>query len=254
MNLSLYINKVTFFHKMNALPKIIYAFVSIATAMIIGHWQVYLVAIVINFLLIIQAKVLKQALLATSVVLLFLLTIVIVQGLVYSENETILFSFFNVNFYLEGLLRARNISLNVINIVLSFTFFVLTTKPSEMTDALIQLKFPPSVAYVFSSVFQIVPQMIGTVDTITDAQKSRGMDTDGNLLQRMKAFFPLISPVILNSLVVTKERAIALEVRGFESTKKKTHLYEIKNTRFESIIIIVLLIILLSAIVWKVII
>ena len=35
-------------------------------------------------------------------------------------------------------------------------------------------------------------------------------------LVRAKAFIPLISPVITSSLINTRERAIALEVRGFD--------------------------------------
>ena len=41
------------------------------------------------------------------------------------------------------------------------------------------------------------------------------METEGNLLVRIKAFLPLISPVVMSALTATRERAIALEVRGF---------------------------------------
>ena len=43
---------------------------------------------------------------------------------------------------------------------------------------------------------------------------------------RIKAFLPLISPVIMSSFIDTKERAIALEVRGFNSKAKKSFLNE----------------------------
>ena len=64
--------------------------------------------------------------------------------------------------------------------------------------------------------------MMKTKDTIVDAQRSRGMETEGNLLVRMKAFLPLISPVVMSALINTRERAIALEVRGFGRKNKKT--------------------------------
>ena len=70
-----------------------------------------------------------------------------------------------------------------------------------------------------------------TMETITDAQRSRGMETEGSLGTRMKAFFPLISPVVMNSLISTRERAIALEVRGFSSSQKKTFLTDIRKTK-----------------------
>ena len=62
------------------------------------------------------------------------------------------------------------------------------------------------------------------MNTIMDAQRSRGLETDGNLITRAKSFLPLISPVVMSSLINTRERAIALEIRGFEAGQKKTYL------------------------------
>ena len=81
--------------------------------------------------------------------------------------------------------------------------------------------FSPRFGYIVTSVFQIIPQMMGTMNTIMDAQRSRGLETEGNLRTRGKAFLPLISPVVMSSLINTRERAIALEVRGFGAGKEK---------------------------------
>ena len=62
--------------------------------------------------------------------------------------------------------------------------------------------------------------MTGTMNTITDAQRSRGLETEGSLLTRAKAFLPLISPVVMSSLINTRERAVALEVRGLPPNRK----------------------------------
>ena len=43
-----------------------------------------------------------------------------------------------------------------------------------------RIGFSPKLGYVISSVFQIVPQMSGTMNTILDAQRSRGMETEEN--------------------------------------------------------------------------
>ena len=63
-------------------------------------------------------------------------------------------------------------------------------------DDLEQIGFPPRFGYMISSVFQIIPQMMGTMNTIMDAQRSRGMEMEGNLFVRAKAFIPLIVPVV----------------------------------------------------------
>lgn len=66
---------------------------------------------------------------------------------------------------------ALRISCNILNMLLAFAVFVLTTKPAELVEDLEQAGFSPKLGYVISSVFQIIPQMSGTMNTIMDAQK-----------------------------------------------------------------------------------
>ena len=93
--------------------------------------------------------------------------------------------------------------------------------------------------------------MTETMSTITDAQRSRGMEMEGKILTRIKAFFPLISPVIMSSLISTRERAIALEVRGFDSKQKKTFLSDIKTTHADIAFKAILSFILILSIIWR---
>ena len=76
------------------------------------------------------------------------------------------------------------------------------------------------------AVLQIVPTMIASTAAITDAQRSRGMETEGGLWTRIRAFLPLMGPLVTSSLIATEERALALEVRGFGSTTRPTFLKE----------------------------
>ena len=94
--------------------------------------------------------------------------------------------------------------------------------------------------------------MMATKDTITDAQRSRGMETESNLFVRMKAFLPLISPVVMSSLINIRERAIALDVRGFGRKQKKTWLYDRPKYKWDPLIRIILVLLILATIVWRV--
>ena len=102
-----------------------------------------------------------------------------------------------------------------------------------------------------SSVFQIIPQMMGTMNTIMDAQRSRGMGTEGNLFGRAKAFIPLIGPVVSSSLINTRERAIALEVRGFDSREKKTFLTDGKMGGRDKALILIMCLIIAGSVIWR---
>ncbi len=137
--------------------------------------------------------------------------------------------------------------------LLAFAMFVLTTKPATLVDDLEQAGFSPRFGYMISSVFQIIPQMMGTMNTIMDAQRSRGMETEGSLFVRAKAFIPLISPVVSSSLINTRERAIALEVRGFDSKTKKTFLSDHKLKGRDRAFMVLMVLLIAGSIVWRVI-
>ena len=87
---------------------------------------------------------------------------------------------------------------------------------------------------------------------IADAQRSRGMETEGNMLVRIKAFLPLISPVVMSSLINTRERAIALEVRGFGRKQKKTWLYDRPKCKWDLAVRGILVFLLVLVIVWRI--
>jgi energy-coupling factor transport system permease protein len=74
----------------------------------------------------------------------------------------------------------------------------------------------------------MVPSIIGTAVTVTEAQRSRGLDTEsGGPLTRLKTYVPLLVPIFLHTLRSTDQLAKALESRGFGARRERTSLLEI---------------------------
>jgi energy-coupling factor transport system permease protein len=251
-SISLYQEKNTLVHKLDPNSKILYIFVANIAPALIGDRMATASFIFISIVILAIGKVLHKTAPMLEFSGLILLTVAIIQGIFHQGNTTVAFALGSVVFYKEGLMFALGIALNVINILMSFSILVLTTKPSDMVETFVRMGLSPRLGYVMSSVFQIIPQMTKTMATITDAQRSRGMETEGKLKTRIKAFFPLISPVVMNSLISTKERAIALEVRGFGSKQKKTFLNDLQKTRYDDVFRFVLILILILSIFWRV--
>jgi energy-coupling factor transport system permease protein len=205
-----------------------------------------------SIVLLLFAKVFRKSLPVFGFVFIILITVVIIQGLFKPENETVLFHIGPLAMYKEGLLYALTIVLRVINIVSSFMILVLTTKPSDLVESLVRKGMSPRIGYVIVSVFQIIPEMMATMGTITDAQRARGMETEGNLLVRMKAFLPLLGPVVLGALINTRERAMALEVRGFNSQAIKTYFNVEKTYPHSKAIQLGLVLLIVVAFAWRI--
>ncbi|MCI6689301.1 MAG: energy-coupling factor transporter transmembrane component T [Clostridiaceae bacterium] len=247
-SISLYVDKDTYLTRMHPFTKLCYIFTAIVASLVAGKLWAFAAFIGISLVMLISGKIIRKVFPLIAFSFTILITIFLIHGLFNHENATLLFAAGPLKFYQEGMLYALRISLNVLNMLLAFAVFVLTTRPVELVEDLERIGFSPKIGYVVSSVFQIVPQMSGTMNTIMDAQRSRGLETEGSLLTRAKSFLPLISPVVMSSLINTRERAIALEIRGFEAGQKKTYLREDKMKNSDRIWCVILLLLIIVAI------
>lgn len=87
--------------------------------------------------------------------------------------------------------------------------------------------------------------------TITDAQKSRGIETEGGLITRMKAFIPMLGPLVLSSIQQTEERVLALESRAFSAKGKKTSVYVLNKTALDIVLEVLSVILFIGYVVWR---
>jgi len=250
--MTLFVDKKSVIHNMDPLTKLMYVIVSVAITYILPIHAFVVTVTAISVLMLIIGKVFRKILPIMGVSIILIISLIIVQGAFHPENQTVLYSLGPFAFYKEGLAYGLLLTLRVINMLCAFGVLILTTKPDELVERLIKIGMSPKIGYVILSVLQIIPQMQATVGKITDAQRSRGMETEGNIFVRLKAFFPLIGPVVLNSLNDTRERAIALEMRGFNMTYKKTFLNETKFYRYQGIIQIGLILVFIGSIVWRI--
>jgi energy-coupling factor transport system permease protein len=162
--------------------------------------------------------------------------IFIMQAFFQPVGQDIIFTFWFLDVTQESLAFAFRTSTRIAVMISSFTFFLLTTHPSELMTDLTRRGLPGQFAYVIISSLQILPQMQAKAQTIIAAQRSRGLDTESSFIKRAGAIVPLVGPLVFGSLVEVEERAIAIESRGFTSTHKKTSLHEVIDTNPDKVI------------------
>lgn len=163
-----------------------------------------------------------------SVGILFLILIVI-QTLFY-PGEHIIFSFWIFSLKMEGFLFALKLGFTLLCVGGFLIWFFAVTTEKDLVLALEKQGMSPKASYVVLSTLQMVPILKKKSQTIMNAQQARGVETEGNLLVRAKVFIPTLIPLVLSSIASTEERALTLEARGFSSTVKATHLYDIERT------------------------
>jgi len=197
-------------------------------------WTPHILILVAIIPLIFVGKVKREYLNATiRIILPATMFLFVMQALFQPLGDRELFRIWFLHPTLESTLFAFRNAARVFAIASSFTIFLLTTHPRELMSDLTRRGLPPQIAYVIISTLQILPQMQAKAQTIIAAQRSRGLDTQSSFLKRVGSLVPLVGPLVFGSLVEVEERAIAIEARGFTSTRVKTSLHEIPDTNLD---------------------
>ncbi len=153
----------------------------------------------------------------------------------------------------QALIDALNQTSLLIVLVATVLLFFETTQMEELMLALQKMKMSHMVSYIVLSTFQLIPDMTKKSKVIMQAQQARGIETEGSVVRRMKAFFPSLGPLIISSIADVEDRAVTLEVRGFSSDNKKTSLRQMEKNTIDTIVTGVLLALTVVVIVWRVI-
>lgn len=231
---SLYVDRDSVIHRLNPLTKLAIAGFLLSGGLLLpGMWGAYFPFFLVLIPLAAAGRVLRiLANAALRVALPFAISVFLIQGFLWPGGEPVL-SFGFLSLKREGLNFATTISGRILVILSSFLLLALTTRPDNLMAALSQRGFPANIAYIVVATIQIVPRFQSRAAAIIDAQRARGLETEGNIAARIRAILPLVVPLILSSLVDVEERALAIEARGFNIPGRKTSLIEIADRNWE---------------------
>ena len=86
--------------------------------------------------------------------------------------------------------------------------------PEELSRALRHMKVPFGLVFIISTGLRFVPLMRKKIARVREAQMSRGIDMRFRL-KNAGNFMAMLVPLLTQSLILSEELAVAMEVRGF---------------------------------------
>jgi energy-coupling factor transport system permease protein len=232
---TLFVDRPSRLHALHPLTKLALAGFLFAAALALpGRWPAYAVFVLAIVPLAAWGGVLGQLLRAAwRAALPFAVSVFLVQGLFWPGGEPVL-ALGPLAFKREGLLFAVTSVGRILAVAGGFLLLALTTRSDRLMIALTQRGLPPSLAYIVVAALQIVPRFQAKAEAILNAQRARGLETEGSLPRRARALVPLVAPLILGSLVDVEERALAMEARAFNRPGPKTSLVEVPEAGWEA--------------------
>ncbi len=165
----------------------------------------------------------------TKVVATILLFLIVLRQLTV-HGDTVLFSIFGWKWTLEALLVALKLSGILLGFSGAVILFYAATPMRDLMYVLEQKGVPHTTSYIILASFTTITDLNSTVKTIFESQKARGIEVEGNLITRIKAFFPILSPLLLGAMSAAEEKSISMDARAFSFDTKHTFLRELRPT------------------------
>ncbi len=233
MNRSFYLPRVSGLHALHPLTKLVLALALVLVGFAAPTPYVPLALFLFIVLpLAAWGHIARELIRVTvAVVLPFIISVVIVQGLFYPGARHVLVALGPLSVKQEGLVLAASTAARILLLAGSGLVLLFSTHPADLALALTQRGMPNALAYIIVTAIQLIPQMQARAAAILDAQRSRGLETEGSLLVRTRALLPLLVPLVLSALSDVDERAMALEARAFSAPRIKTSFKELRDSR-----------------------
>jgi energy-coupling factor transport system permease protein len=177
-------------------------------------------------------KIVLSVIMIVAVPILILGIIILGSPIGFPHNKTPLIATMifghEIGLFLEGTVYVSIWSTRLAVTITAALLAYLTTHPSDLAAIMLKSRLPYKFAYAFLATVQLIPILTNEISTIYQAQVSRGLNVQANLIERLKSIVVLMIPLTLGAINQTQTRAIALESRGFSAPVKKVMLSDPK--------------------------
>lgn len=146
----------------------------------------------------------------------FVLMVMLLWILLGSEEGTVLYQVWRLKIKDVNIMMAVAMGFRILTMVSSTLLLLMTTEQRDLVRALVKMKLPYEYGLTITIALRYVPTLAALAATITDAQKARGLELEkGNILEKVRKYVPILVPLIVKSIQLAHELAIAMETRAF---------------------------------------
>lgn len=235
-----YVHSDTFLHRLDVRTKLIW-FCSFILAVFLFEHPLYIITILTMLLVVLTTSGLpSEGVKRISVMLLPVLFILVLVTMFSHNPERFDDSFSQkVIFYLfpnqiapltvGGILLGLTIACRIFVMVMASLLLTYTTPIDDFLQVSQRLKVPYVIAFIITTALRFIPTMEQKAMMVLDAQRSRGADLDsGGLIKRVRSFGSVLIPMIVDSIRMSENLAMALINRGFGASRHMTFFDEIR--------------------------
>lgn len=136
----------------------------------------------------------------------------------------------------SGLRFGAQVAVRLLAFSLALVLVYLTTGVEDLLDDLERRGLGRRPVFVIGSATRLVPRMAQRGADIIEAQRARGLDTEGRAWRRARGILPLVTPLVLGAITDVEEQTMALEVRAFTAPGRRTPLRVLPDSTVQRVL------------------
>lgn len=156
-----------------------------------------------------------------------IMTIMILQILFRREGD-VLAEFLMIRITVPGIINGLSVGMRLLNLIL-IAGLLFDISSSEYMLAFKAWKIPFEISFLVTTVIRFIPDYYRLFLAYKETLYLRNIDLKAlSIRSKLSALVSLLIPALTTNLAEVRYRAIALDLKGFRHTAKRTHLYEAK--------------------------
>ncbi|HET7677258.1 MAG TPA: energy-coupling factor transporter transmembrane component T [Candidatus Limnocylindrales bacterium] len=212
------------YRSLSPATKLVAGLAQAVVAFTLGSWSGPLLVLGLVLATAAAAGVLRPLARVAAVTLPILASMVVINGLLFPGATDVVARIGPLAPSPSGVLFGAQAATRLLAMSLALALVYLTTEVDDLLADLERRGLGRRAAFVVGAALDTVPRMVERAGEIVDAQRSRGLDTQGRFWRRARGVVPLAAPLIFGALNEVEERTLALEARAFSAPVRRTAL------------------------------
>jgi energy-coupling factor transport system permease protein len=151
-----------------------------------------------------------------------------------------------------GILDAISFALRAAALAFIAAAFLLTTDPAQLVQGLVRLGLPYPWGLTVGLAIRYLPVTFSLFATVGEAQQARGWIVgQGNLLQRVRSYLPILVATIIAALRLSDNLGLALAARGLGYPATRTVLHDVHFTLVDGLAVVLTTLLLVACLVLR---
>ncbi len=226
-----YLPGESWIHKMSPQSKLLLCFFFVLTVFFANNVWTYGLLVVVMLGIILLSGVSISYFIKGIRPLIWLIIFTVLLQILFSSGGTPIWNWGPFSITDESLINGGYIFIRFLLIIMISTVLTLTTTPLAIADGvrtilkpLKYVRFPvETLALMLSIALRFVPTLMDELETIMNAQRSRGVDFgSGSIVKRVKSAVPLLVPLFSGAITHAENLSTAMEARGFADSEHRS--------------------------------